>query len=198
MFSFFTVTFSLLFLFYFDDWSIFYFTLVESKLEQISAVYNCISSCLIIKSSKGIQVNPFYKSRFITFFRLHKCLNFLAIDQLNAQILVLIISLLYSSTCFEHYFVHHQEVKLYYTASRIVTLGRWPSGAQADSGLESTVSLLIANFLYSLLKLPSERLESGLLNVRIRQRYTWIARRTAIVSVTFIQVIYTRNILQNS
>jgi len=40
-----------------------------------------------------------------------------------------IISLLYSSTCFEHYCAHHQEVKLYYTASGIVTLCRWPSGA---------------------------------------------------------------------
>jgi len=36
-----------------------------------------------------------------------------------------IISLLYSSTCFEHYCAHHQEVKLYYTASGIVTLCRW-------------------------------------------------------------------------
>jgi len=41
-----------------------------------------------------------------------------------------IISLLYSSTCFEHCCAHHQEVKLYYTAYGIVTLCRWPSGAQ--------------------------------------------------------------------
>jgi len=40
----------------------------------------------------------------------------LAIDQLNAQIFF-IISLLYSSTFFEHCCAHHQEVKLYYTAS---------------------------------------------------------------------------------
>jgi len=86
---------------------------------------------------------------------------------------------------------------LYYTASGIVTLGRWSSGAQVDSGLESTFNLLIANFLYSLQKLPSERHESGLLKVWIRQRHTSTARRTAVVSVTFIQVIYTRNILQN-
>ena len=36
----------------------------------------------------------------------------------------------YPSTCFEHYCAHHQDVKLYYTASGIVTLCRWPSGAQ--------------------------------------------------------------------
>ena len=53
----------------------------------------------------------------------------LAIDQLNAQILVFLISLLYSSTCFEHCCAHHQMVKLYCTASGIVTLCRWPSGA---------------------------------------------------------------------
>jgi len=40
------------------------------------------------------------------------------------------ISLLFSSTCFEHCCAHHQEVKLYYTASGIVTLCSWPSGAR--------------------------------------------------------------------
>ena len=33
-----------------------------------------------------------------------------------------ILSLLYSSTCFEHDCAHHQEVKLHYTASGIITL----------------------------------------------------------------------------
>ena len=41
-------------------------------------------------------------------------------------------SLLYSSTCFEHYCSHHQEVKLHYTASGIFRLCRWPSGAQVN------------------------------------------------------------------
>jgi hypothetical protein len=36
----------------------------------------------------------------------------LATDQLNAQILVFLLSLLYSSTCFEHCCAHHQEVKI--------------------------------------------------------------------------------------
>ena len=39
-----------------------------------------------------------------------------------------IIISLYSSTCFEHCCAH-QELNLYYTASGIVTLCRWPSGA---------------------------------------------------------------------
>ena len=44
----------------------------------------------------------------------------LVINQLNAQILVLIISLLYASTCFEHYVHIIRRSKLYYTASGIV------------------------------------------------------------------------------
>ena len=32
--------------------------------------------------------------------------------------------------------------KLYYTASGIVTLCRWPSGAQVESGLQSSLNLL--------------------------------------------------------
>ena len=34
----------------------------------------------------------------------------------------ILIHLLYSSTCFDHYYAHLQDVKLYYTASAIVTL----------------------------------------------------------------------------
>ena len=40
----------------------------------------------------------------------------LATDQLNAQILIFLIGLLYSCTCFEHCCAHHQDVKLYHTA----------------------------------------------------------------------------------
>jgi len=49
-----------------------------------------------------------------------------------------IISLLYSSTCFEQYCAHHQEVKLYYTASGIVTFCRCPFGSQVCSGRTPT------------------------------------------------------------
>ena len=55
----------------------------------------------------------------------------LAIDQLNAQILDIFKINLYSSTCFEHFCAHHQEVKLYYTASGIVTICRWPGHLQS-------------------------------------------------------------------
>jgi len=48
----------------------------------------------------------------------------LVIDQLNAQILFFIISLLYASTCFEHYVLIIRRSKLYYTASGIITLCR--------------------------------------------------------------------------
>jgi len=46
-----------------------------------------------------------------------------------------IISLLYSSTCFEHYALIIRRSKLYYTASGIITPCRWPSGAQVERGL---------------------------------------------------------------
>jgi len=56
----------------------------------------------------------------------------------GAQVESELVRLLYSSTCFEHYCAHHQEVKLYYTTPGIVTLCRWPSGAQVESGLVSS------------------------------------------------------------
>jgi len=45
----------------------------------------------------------------------------LVINQLNAQILVFIISLLHTFTYFEHYVLIIRRSKLYYTASGIVT-----------------------------------------------------------------------------
>jgi len=48
-------------------------------------------------------------------------------DQLYAQFFYFIIRLLQSSTCFEERRAHHQEVKLC-----IVTLCKWPSGAQVE------------------------------------------------------------------
>ena len=53
----------------------------------------------------------------------------LAIDQLNAQVLVFSIKLIIFLYMFRAQCAHHQEVKLYYTASGIVPLCRWPSGA---------------------------------------------------------------------
>jgi len=53
----------------------------------------------------------------------------LANDQLDTQFLYLIIGLLQSSTCFEHRRAHHQESNFINTASDIVTLCKWPSGA---------------------------------------------------------------------
>ena len=44
----------------------------------------------------------------------------LAINKLNAQILILI-SLLYASTCFEHYVLLIRRSELYYIASGIIT-----------------------------------------------------------------------------
>ena len=90
----------------------------------------------------------------------------LVIDQLNAQILVLY-NIQYSSTCFEHCCAHHQEVKLFYTASGIVTLCRWPSGAQGHLQSElskrlgrhpvwewTTISIIMARTAAYLTNLP--------------------------------------------
>ena len=55
--------------------------------------------------------------------------------------LLFIISLLYAFTCFEHYVLIIWRSKLYYTSSGIVTLCRWPSGAQAERGLSPQSSL---------------------------------------------------------
>jgi len=45
----------------------------------------------------------------------------LVINQLDAQNLVFLISLLNASTCFEHYVLIIRRSKLYYTASGIIT-----------------------------------------------------------------------------
>jgi len=49
-----------------------------------------------------------------------------------------IISLLNVSTCFEHYELIIRRSKMYYTASGIITLCRWPSGAR-DGHLQSVM-----------------------------------------------------------
>ena len=45
------------------------------------------------------------------------------------------ISLFHASTCFEHHVLVVRRSKLYYTVSGIITLCRWPSGAQVERGL---------------------------------------------------------------
>ena len=47
------------------------------------------------------------------------------------------ISLFLAATCFEHHVLIVRRSKLYYTASDIITLCRWPSGAQVERGLAS-------------------------------------------------------------
>ena len=69
-----------------------------------------------VKRYKTVEYNPLlYRDGVII----------LVIDKLNAQM----ISLLYSSTCFEHYVFINRRSKLHYTASVIITLCRWPCGA---------------------------------------------------------------------
>ena len=46
-----------------------------------------------------------------------------------------LISLLNASTCFEHYVLVIRMSKFYYTASGIITLCRWPSGAHSSLNL---------------------------------------------------------------
>ena len=65
----------------------------------------------------------------------HLSVFILVINQLDAQILVFIISLLYTSTCFQHCCAHHQEVKILLYSIWYHHTCRWPSGAQVESGL---------------------------------------------------------------
>ena len=62
---------------------------------------------------------------------------YLHINQPDA--LNFIMSLFRASTCFEHYVLIIRRPKLYYTASGIVTLCRWPSSAQVERALSQPV-----------------------------------------------------------
>jgi len=50
-------------------------------------------------------------------------------NQLDIQLFYFIIRVLQSSTCFEQRRVHHQESNCINTATGMVTLCKWPSGA---------------------------------------------------------------------
>jgi len=63
----------------------------------------------------------------------------LVINQLDAQNFSFTVSLFHASTCFKHHVLIIRRSKLYYTASGIVTLCRWPSGAQVEK--ESSLNL---------------------------------------------------------
>jgi len=52
-------------------------------------------------------------------------------------------SLLYASTCFEHYVLVIRWSKCYYTASGIITPVGWPSGAQVERGLVGMHACLV-------------------------------------------------------
>ena len=58
-----------------------------------------------------------------------------------------IIHLLYSSTCFEHYYAHLQEDSCVSTASGIVTLFGWLFISQVTRGLSCTNSLLYIYYI---------------------------------------------------
>ena len=51
------------------------------------------------------------------------------------------ISLFHACTCFEHHVLNARRSKLYYTASGVITLCRWPSRAR-DGHLQSVIELL--------------------------------------------------------
>jgi len=67
---------------------------------------------------------------FEILFILILTLLILVINQLDAQNFCFTVSLFRASTCLEHNVLIIRRSKLYYTASGIVTLCRWPSRAQ--------------------------------------------------------------------
>ena len=66
----------------------------------------------------------------------------LVINRLNAQNLVFIIRLLYSSTCFEHCCAHHQEVKIVLYSIWYHHTCRWPSHAEQSKYIDTRTYLL--------------------------------------------------------
>ena len=67
-------------------------------------------------------------------------------DQLDTQLLYFTIRLLWSSTCFEHYMLIIRRMNCIDSASGIVTLSQWPSGARVER--ELWVSLLMLSVLW--------------------------------------------------
>jgi len=60
-------------------------------------------------------------------------------DQLDTLLLYFTIHLLYSSTCFEHHMLIIRRLNCIDAASGIVTLSKWPSGAQFERELSQPV-----------------------------------------------------------
>jgi hypothetical protein len=57
-------------------------------------------------------------------------------DQLDTQLVYFTIRLLWSSTCIEHYMLIIRRLNFIDAASGIVTLSKWPSGAQAEREIQ--------------------------------------------------------------
>ena len=80
-------------------------------------------------------------SIFILVFKPTSCTNF-----------CFTISLFHASTCFEHHVLIVRRSKLYYTASGIITLCRWPSHARATTTDPVHKQLLNHSATYGTLK----------------------------------------------
>jgi len=79
---------------------------------------------LSVSHTDVIRVNVTFKITCLWYFDVLLTVHLsiiLVLNQLNAQIHFFIISLLYASTCFEHYVLIIRRSKLYYTASGIIT-----------------------------------------------------------------------------
>ena len=61
-------------------------------------------------------------------------------DQLDTHLFYFTICLLHSSTCFEHYMPVIRRLNCIDAASGIVTLSKWPSGAQVERELLAVLS----------------------------------------------------------
>jgi len=74
-----------------------------------------------------------------------------------------------SSTCFEHYVLIIRRSTLYYTASGIITLCRWPSGAQVERGL----SILYVLYMFRALCAHHQEVKIVLYSIRYRHTCRW-------------------------
>ena len=105
----------------------------------------------------------------------------LAINQLNTQNLVFIISLLYASTCFEHFVLIIRRSKLYCTASGIIT----PVGGRPVHRFKRRI-----RFSTDAQRLPSAAYPNSPLPNALTYIRTTFSRRT---SGNFLETLRTAN-----
>jgi len=85
-------------------------------------------------------------------------------------------SLLNASTCFEHYVLITRRSKLVYTASSIVTLCRWPSGAHRTATYRVDDNFVICLYMFRALCAHHQEVKIVLYSIWYHHTCTWPSR----------------------